>query len=104
MLVPIWKKINKDRITDFLISKYSGDTLEVKSYLAENFYNQHAPVIGLGINVAYKDDHLLVVDNFRKDSSDFFEKATGFMKSIIKSSVKKLFYLLVPLEVYKKSY
>ena len=68
------KKINKDRITDFLISKYSGDTLEVKSYLAENFYNQHAPVIGLGINVAYKDDHLLVVDNFRKDSSDYFRK------------------------------
>ena len=74
LLVPIWKKINKDRITDFLISKYSGDTLEVKSYLAENFYNQHAPVIGLGINVAYKDDHLLVVDNFRKDSTDFFRR------------------------------
>ena len=68
------KKINKDRIADFLISKYSGDTLEVKSYLAENFYNQHAPVIGLGINVAYKDDHLLVVDNFRKDSTDFFRR------------------------------
>ena len=68
------KKINKDRITDFLISKYSGDTLEVKSYLSANFYNQHAPVIGLGINVVYKNDHLLVVDNFRKDSSDFFRK------------------------------
>ena len=68
------KKINKDGIIDFLTSKYSGDTLKVKSYLAENFYNQHAPVIGLGINVAYKDDHLLVVDNFRKDSSDFFRK------------------------------
>ena len=70
----IGKKINKDRITDFLISKYSGDTLEVKRYLAENFYNQHAPVIGLGINVAYKDDYLLVVDNFRRDSSDYFRK------------------------------
>ena len=46
----------------------------MKSYLAENFYNQHAPVIGLGINVAYKDDHLLVVDNFRKDSTDFFRR------------------------------
>ena len=68
------KKINKDRITDFLMTKYSGDTLEVKRYLAENFYNQHAPVIGLGINVAYKDDHLLVVDNFRKDSTDFFRR------------------------------
>ena len=68
------KKINKDRITDFLFSKYSGDTLDVRSYLAENFYNQHAPVVGLGINVAYKDDHLLVVDNFRKDSSKFFQK------------------------------
>ena len=68
------KKINKDRITDFLISKYSGDTLEVKSYLAANFYNQHSPVIGMGINVAYKNDHLLVVDNFRKDSSDYFQK------------------------------
>ena len=68
------KKINKDRIRDFLISKYSGDTLEVKGYLDVNFYNQHAPVIGLGIDVAYKNDHLVVVDNFRKDSSDYFRK------------------------------
>ena len=68
------KKINKNRITDFLVSKYSGDTLEVKNYLDSNFYNQHAPVIGLGIHVEYKNDHLLVVDNFRKDSSDYFRK------------------------------
>ena len=68
------KKINKDKITNFLISKYSGDTLEVKIYLATNFYNQHAPVIGLGINVEYQDDHLLIVDNFSKDSSDYLQE------------------------------
>ncbi len=55
-------------IIDFLEARYSGDTLLVKSMLADDFIYEHTPYSGLNITTSYSDGSLIITGFVSEDS------------------------------------
>ncbi len=55
-------------IIDFLEARYAGDTLLVKSMLADDFIYGHTPYSGLNITTSYSDGSLTITGFVSEDS------------------------------------
>ena len=55
-------------IIDFLEARYSGDTILLKSMLADDFTYQHTPYSGLNIRTSYSNGSLTVIGFISEDS------------------------------------
>mgnify|MGYP001162534144 FL=1 len=66
------KKIKDDDIKSFIISKYEGDTSTVSNLLTEEFIYNHPPMVGLGVDVVYKEGSFEILKILRRDSLNFF--------------------------------
>ena len=54
--------LDEDEIEFFYIARYGGDTASVYQYLSDEFIYEHAPYIGLGIEVYYVDESLIITN------------------------------------------
>ena len=52
--------IKGDKIMEFILSRYEGDTLTVASMLSDKFIYEHTPYVGLGIEFHYVDGAYIV--------------------------------------------
>ena len=66
------KKIKDDDVERFIISKYEGDTSLVSNLLSEEFIYNHPPMVGLGVDVVYKDGSFEILKILRIDSLNLF--------------------------------
>ena len=66
------KKIKDDDVERFIISKYEGDTSLVSNLLSEEFIYNHPPMVGLGVDVVYKDGSFEISKILRIDSLNLF--------------------------------
>ena len=66
------KKIKDDDVERFIISKYEGDTSLVSNLLSEEFIYNHPPMVGLGVDVVYKDGSFEILKILRIDSLKLF--------------------------------
>ena len=66
------KKIKDNDIKSFITSKYEGDTSTVSNLLTEEFIYNHPPMVGLGVDVVFKEGSFEILKILRRDSLNFF--------------------------------
>ncbi len=54
--------MDEDEIEFFYNARFGGDTSSVNQFLSDDFIYEHIPYVGLGVEVQYVDESLLVID------------------------------------------
>ncbi len=54
--------LDEDEIEFFYNARFGGDTSSVNQFLSDDFIYEHIPYVGLGVEVQYVDESLLVIE------------------------------------------
>ena len=66
--------IDEDEIEFFYNARFGGDTSSVNQFLSDDFIYEHIPYVGLGVEVHYVDESLLIIETIEDSIPNLLQK------------------------------